>query len=80
MQQLLQHTMMPMPNSRSNQILEQLSHQGIGALPGLTELCEMLCMGNEDNLAGFNYRQAVPLLINLLQGTSLELIDSYLIY
>ena len=72
MQQILTSTMMPMPNSRSNQVIEQLQHQGIGALPGLTELCEMLCMGNEENLTGFNYRQAVPLLINLLQDTEIE--------
>ena len=46
--------------------------KGIGALPGLEELCEMLCMGNEDNLSGFNFREAVPLLIKLLQDQEVQ--------
>ena len=64
--------MMPLPHARNNQIIEQLSHQGIGALPALTELCQMLCMGTEDNLAGFNYRSAVPLLITHLKDDEVE--------
>ena len=72
MQQFLQQHMMPMPNARSSQIIQQLNHQGIGALPGLEELCEMLCMGNEDNLSGFNFREAVPLLIKLLQDQEVQ--------
>ena len=32
----------------------------------------MLCMGNEDNLSGFNFREAVPLLIKLLQDQEVQ--------
>ena len=63
---------MPAPNQRSSQIIEQLSHQGIGALPALTELTQLLSMGTEDSLAGFNYRTAVPLLITHLGDDEVE--------
>ena len=63
---------MPAPNQRSSQIIEQLSHQGIGALPALTELTQLLSMGTEDSLAGFNYRIAVPRLITHLGDDEVE--------
>ena len=63
---------MPLPHARNNQIIEQLGATGIGALPALTELCQMLCMGTEDNLAGFNYRQAVPKLITHLKDDEVD--------
>jgi len=35
-------------------------------LQAAIEMCQLLVMGNEDTLAGFPVRQAVPALINLL--------------
>lgn len=35
-------------------------------MQALTEMCQMLVMGNEDTLAGFPVKQVVPALINLL--------------
>ena len=72
MQQIIRTSMMPMPNSSHSRLIEQLGHVGIGALPALTDLCQMLCMGTEDNLLGFNYRAAVPLLITHLKDNEVE--------
>ncbi|CAG5104741.1 Oidioi.mRNA.OKI2018_I69.chr1.g1498.t1.cds [Oikopleura dioica] len=72
MQQIIRTSMMPMPNSSHSRLIEQLGHVGIGALPALTDLCQMLCMGTEDNLVGFNYRAAVPLLITHLKDNEVE--------
>lgn len=37
-------------------------------LTALTELCQLLVMGNEDTLAGFPIKQAVPLLLQCMNG------------
>ena len=70
-QQFLSRTMSSGVNGRSQQLMQSLQQSDETLkLTGLTELCQLLVMGNEDTLAGFPIKQAVPLLLQCMNSES----------
>ena len=70
-QQFLSRTMSSGLNGRSQQLIQSLQQNDESLkLTALTELCQLLVMGNEDTLAGFPMKQAVPLLIQCMNSES----------
>lgn len=68
MHTLLHRTMGANSSSKAQQLLQGLQCQDESQqLQAAIEICEMLVMGNEDTLAGFPIKQAVPALINLVR-------------
>lgn len=68
MHTLLHRTMGANSSSKAQQLLQGLQCQDESQqLQAAIEMCEMLVMGNEDTLAGFPIKQAVPALINLVR-------------
>lgn len=68
MHTLLHRTMGASSSSKAQQLLQGLQCQDESQqLQAAIEMCEMLVMGNEDTLAGFPIKQAVPALINLVR-------------
>lgn len=58
-------------NSHVQQLISSLQQPDESVkLTALTELCQLLVMGNEDTLAGFPIKQAVPLLLQCMSGDS----------
>lgn len=57
--------------SRSQQLINSLQSTDESLkLTALTELCQLLVMGNEDTLVGFPIKQAVPLLLACMSSDS----------
>ena len=70
-QQFLHRTMSSGISSRSQNLISSLQqHDESLKLTALTELCQMLVMGNEDTLIGFPIKQAVPLLLQCMSSES----------
>jgi len=68
MHHLLHRTMGTNSTSKAQQLLQGLQcNDESQQLQAAIEMCEMLVMGNEDTLAGFPIKQAVPALINLVR-------------
>jgi E3 ubiquitin-protein ligase TRIP12 len=68
MHHLLHRTMGTNSSSKAQQLLQGLQCSDESQqLQAAIEMCEMLVMGNEDTLAGFPIKQAVPALINLVR-------------
>lgn len=68
MHHLLHRTMGTNSSSKAQQLLQGLQcNDESQQLQAAIEMCEMLVMGNEDTLAGFPIKQAVPALINLVR-------------
>ncbi|XP_060069438.1 E3 ubiquitin-protein ligase TRIP12-like [Ylistrum balloti] len=69
MHQLLHRTMGGGNISKAQQLIQGLQSTGNEdqQLTSAIEMCQLLVMGNEDTLAGFPVKQAVPALITLLQ-------------
>lgn len=68
MHTLLHRTMGANSSSKAQQLLQGLQCQDESQqLQAAIEMCEMLVMGNEDTLAGFPTKQAVPALISLVR-------------
>lgn len=68
MHHLLHRTMGASSSSKAQQLIQGLQCQDESQqLQAAIEMCEMLVMGNEDTLAGFPIKQAVPALINLVR-------------
>lgn len=69
MHQILHRTMGGGAMSKAQQLLQGLQATGNEdqQLSAAIEMCQLLVMGNEDTLAGFPVKQAVPALITLLQ-------------
>lgn len=68
MHHLLNRTMGTSSTSKAQQLLQGLQCSDESQqLQAAIEMCEMLVMGNEDTLAGFPIKQAVPALINLVR-------------
>lgn len=69
MHQLLHRTMGGGNLSKAQQLIQGLQSTGNEdqQLTSAIEMCQLLVMGNEDTLAGFPVKQAVPALITLLQ-------------
>lgn len=68
MHTLLHRTMGANSSSKAQQLLQGLQCQDESQqLQAAIEMCEMLVMGNEDTLAGFPIKQAVPALMNLVR-------------
>lgn len=68
MHTLLHRTMGANSSSKAQQLLQGLQCQDESQqLQAAIEMCEMLVMGNEDTLAGFPIKQAVPALISLVR-------------
>ena len=58
-------------SSRSAQLIASLQQPDESLrLTALTELCQLLVMGNEETLAGFPVKQAVPLLLHCMSSSS----------
>jgi len=68
-QHLLHRSMGSSTTSRAHQLIQGLQAKGDEGqqLQAVMEMCQLLVMGNEDTLAGFPAKQAVPALISLLQ-------------
>lgn len=68
-QHLLHRSMGNSTTSKAHQLIQSLQAQGDEGqqLQAVMEMCQLLVMGNEDTLAGFPAKQAVPALIALLQ-------------
>ena len=68
-QHLLHRSMGNTTTSRAHQLIQGLQAKGDEGqqLQAVMEMCQLLVMGNEDTLAGFPAKQAVPALISLLQ-------------
>jgi E3 ubiquitin-protein ligase TRIP12 len=70
-QQLIHRTMSSGITSRSQQLINSLQSADESLkLTALTELCQLLVMGNEDTLVGFPIKQAVPLLLACMSSDS----------
>jgi len=70
-QQFLHRTMSSGITSRSSQLISSLQqHDDSLKLTALSELCQLLVMGNEDTLVGFPIKQAVPLLLQCMRSES----------
>jgi len=70
-QQFLHRTMSSGITSRSSQLVNSLQqHDESLKLTALSELCQLLVMGNEDTLVGFPIKQAVPLLLQCMRSES----------
>lgn len=68
MHHLLHRTMGTNSSSKAQQLLQGLQcNDESQQLQAAIEMCEMLVMGNEDTLAGFPIKQAVPALITLVR-------------
>jgi E3 ubiquitin-protein ligase TRIP12 len=68
MHTLLHRTMGAGSTSKAQQLVQGLQCSDESQqLQAAIEMCEMLVMGNEDTLAGFPIKQAVPALINLVR-------------
>lgn len=69
MHQILHRTMGGGAMGKAQQLLQGLQATGNEdqQLTAAIEMCQLLVMGNEDTLAGFPVKQAVPALITLLQ-------------
>jgi hypothetical protein len=66
-QQFLSRTISNGLPSRSQQLIQSLQQPDETLkLTALSEMCQMLVMGNEDTLIGFPIKQAVPLLIQCM--------------
>lgn len=58
-------------NTHTQQLISSLQQPDESVkLTALTELCQLLVMGNEDTLVGFPIKQAVPLLLQCMSGES----------
>lgn len=68
-QHLLHRSMGSSAGSKGQQLLHGLQATGDEGqqLQAVMEMCQLLVMGNEDTLAGFPVKQAVPALVSLLQ-------------
>ncbi|XP_031562481.1 E3 ubiquitin-protein ligase TRIP12-like [Actinia tenebrosa] len=67
MHQLLHRASSNSSNSKAQQLLQGIQSSDEGQqLQAVIEMCQLLVMGNEESLAGFPVKQAVPALINLL--------------
>ncbi|RWS04790.1 putative E3 ubiquitin-protein ligase TRIP12-like protein, partial [Dinothrombium tinctorium] len=68
-QHLLHRSMGNNTSSKAQQLIQGIQAQGDEGqqLQAVMEMCQLLVMGNEDTLAGFPVKQAVPALIVLLQ-------------
>ncbi|RWS30969.1 E3 ubiquitin-protein ligase TRIP12-like isoform X1 [Leptotrombidium deliense] len=68
-QHLLHRSMGNSTSSKAQQLIQGIQAQGDEGqqLQAVMEMCQLLVMGNEDTLAGFPVKQAVPALITLLQ-------------
>lgn len=68
MQTLLHRTIGSSSSSKAHQLVQGLQAHGDEGqqLQSVMEMCQLLVMGNEDTLAGFPVKQAVPSLIQLL--------------
>lgn len=68
MQTLLQRTIGSSSSSKAHQLVQGLKAHGDEGqqLQAVMEMCQLLVMGNEDTLAGFPVKLAVPNLIQLL--------------
>jgi E3 ubiquitin-protein ligase TRIP12 len=70
-QQFLHRTMSSGITSRSSQLVNSLQQNDESLkLTALSELCQLLVMGNEDTLVGFPIKQAVPLLLQCMRSDS----------
>lgn len=69
MQHLLHRSMGSSASNKAQQLIQGIQSQGDEGqqLQSVMEMCQLLVMGNEDTLAGFPVKQAVPALITLLQ-------------
>ena len=69
MQHLLHRSMGSSTSTKAQQLIQGIQSQGDEGqqLQSVMEMCQLLVMGNEDTLAGFPVKQAVPALITLLQ-------------
>lgn len=67
MQTLLHRSMGSSTNKASQLITGLQGGDETTQLQSVMEMCQLLVMGNEDTLAGFPIKQAVPALIALLQ-------------
>jgi E3 ubiquitin-protein ligase TRIP12 len=68
MHTLLHRTMGNNSSSKAQQLLQGLQCSDESQqLQAAIEMCEMLVMGNEDTLAGFPIKQAVPALVSLVR-------------
>jgi E3 ubiquitin-protein ligase TRIP12 len=66
-QQFLSRTISNGMPSRSQQLIQTLQQPDESLkLTALSEMCQLLVMGNEDTLIGFPIKQAVPLLIQCM--------------
>ncbi|KAK3738539.1 hypothetical protein QZH41_012052, partial [Actinostola sp. cb2023] len=67
MHQLLHRASSNSSSSKAQQLLQGIQSSDEGQqLQAVIEMCQLLVMGNEESLAGFPVKQAVPALINLL--------------
>lgn len=68
-QHLLHRSMGNNISSKAHQLIQGLQAKGDEGqqLQSVMEMCQLLVMGNEDTLAGFPAKQAVPALIALMQ-------------
>jgi hypothetical protein len=72
-QQFLTRTINNGVSSRSTQLIQSLSQPDETLkLTSLTELCQLLVMGNEETLIGFPIKQAVPLLLQCMSSAESE--------
>lgn len=70
-QQFIHRTMSSGISSRFQQLITSLQQPDESLkLTALTELCQLLVMGNEDTLVGFPIKQAVPLLLQCMSSES----------
>ena len=83
-QQFLHRSMSSDMTSRAQQLINTLQQQQQQAhsddslkLTALVELCQLLVMGNEDTLVGFPIKQAVPLLLQCMSGSSSSSSDNF---
>lgn len=69
MQHLLHRSIGSSAGSKGQQLLAGIQASGDEGqqLQSVMEMCQVLVMGNEDTLAGFPVKQAVPALVTLLQ-------------
>ena len=69
MQHLLHRSIHSSTGNKAQQLLQGIQAQGDEGqqLQSVMELCQLLVMGNEDTLAGFPVKQAVPALVSLMQ-------------
>ncbi|XP_065056615.1 E3 ubiquitin-protein ligase TRIP12-like [Rhopilema esculentum] len=65
---LLQRTFSSSAGTKAQQLIVGMQGDDEGQqLTSVMEMCQLLVMGNEETLGGFPVKQAVPVLINLLQ-------------